>query len=65
MKNYLISSLGLTLSLATFADQDQQKINDRLNDQRVQTETTVTSVPQPIISKPQQNTVKKCNGLTL
>ncbi|QLB20510.1 hypothetical protein A6B43_02655 [Vespertiliibacter pulmonis] len=65
MKKYLISSLGLSLSIATFANQDQQKINDRLNDQRVQTEATVTAVPQPTVNKPQKNIVKKEDNHTI
>lgn len=47
MKKYLLSSLTLALSATAFADQTQQTINQRLNDQRIQTENTVTA-PQRI-----------------
>lgn len=43
MQKYLLSTLAVAISLNTLADQEQQRINDRLNDQRVQAEATVTT----------------------
>lgn len=42
MNKYLLSGLALTFSATVFANQDQQQISERLNDQRIQSETTVT-----------------------
>lgn len=38
---WTISALSLVISTLAMAETDQQKISDRLNDQRIQTETTV------------------------
>lgn len=43
MNKYLIFALALTLSASLQANEEQQKIDEHLNDQRIQTETIVTT----------------------
>ena len=51
---WTISALSLVISTLAIAESDQQKISERLNDQRIQTETTVIYPKQQALLKQQQ-----------
>ncbi|MGX3022087.1 surface lipoprotein assembly modifier [Ursidibacter sp. B-7004-1] len=61
----IISTLTLALSVSLFANQEQQKISDRLNDQRIQTETTAVAPETKPVIKPQVEGHKQGNSISI
>ncbi|MGX2950026.1 surface lipoprotein assembly modifier [Ursidibacter sp. B-7004-1] len=61
----IISTLTLALSASLFANQEQQKISDRLNDQRIQTETTAVAPETKPVIKPQVEEHKQGNSISI
>lgn len=55
---FLLSALTLSIVHSAMANQDQQRIAERLNDQRIQTETTVIQPAKPKLMQTKADTQK-------
>ncbi|WP_373777401.1 surface lipoprotein assembly modifier [Glaesserella sp.] len=60
----LFSTVTMGLSVSVAANQEQQIIAERLNDQRIQTENTVTQIP-PVAAPKKEGEGKKENAQTI
>lgn len=65
MKKYALSALCLTLSSVAAADQDQQKIINRFDDQRMQTATFEQHQPKPVVQRNVQKQVEKPTQISI